>query len=547
MSPKTLTRLLIALAALGVIALIVHFIGSGGGISEVSSSTNKAKVFSDFPINDITKIEVKKKDESLEIVKGATSWEVTERENYPANTEEIVKLLRNLWDLDIAQPVVVGRSQYGRLSLLDPASKDAPEEETATVLSFLGKDGKELAQLWLGKIFERSEGRPDPFGGGMAKTDVGRYVKRGDGNSVYLLADTFVNIKTEPADWIDKSFFKVEKLKSIEIITANKGDDWKLERTEENGDLTLVKAGPNEKLDPNKVSSMKSAFASPQIEDVYVGEDKSKEKTGAVTFKIDTFDGFHYEVSVGEKNDLNELPLLVKVSADFPKVRKPGAEESDEEKTKADKEFSDHLASLEKKLADEKRLEGHIFKVRSYVVDSLHKKRSELMEEKKEGDQEKAKEVAPGVSLPGLPDAMPTPAKPAPAPEAKPAEAPKPAVAPEAKPAETVKPAPAPVSKPAEAPKPAAAPEAKPAEAVKPAPAPESKPAEAPKPATAAPEAKPAEAAKPAAAPEAKPAAAPKPAPAPEAKPAEAPKPAPAPESKPAEAPKSAATPEAKP
>ncbi len=46
-------------------------------------------------------------------------------------------------------------------------------------MTFQNKEGKDLASLWLGKVYERSEGRPDPFGGGMAKTDAGRYVKRG--------------------------------------------------------------------------------------------------------------------------------------------------------------------------------------------------------------------------------------------------------------------------------------------------------------------------------------------------------------------------------
>lgn len=426
MGTKTLIRLLIALALLGGVAAILHFVGSGGAVSEVGSSTTKRKVYEDFPINEVAKIVIKQKEGSLTLAKGAGTWEVAEREGYPANSEPVVGLLRKIWDLNVVQPITIGRTQYGRLGLLDPSEEGAAADETATILTFQDKDGKDLASLWLGKVYERNEGRPDPYSGGMARTDAGRYVKRGDGNAVHLVGDTFADVKTEAPDWLDKNFFRVEKIQSIEIVSASKDDDWKLERADESGDFTLAKAAETEKLDPNKVVSMKSAFSNSQFEDVFIGEEKGQQKTDQTTFKIATFDGFQYEISVGEKNDLNELPLVLKVSAELPKERKPGEEESDEEKKKLDQEFADRVAALQKKLDQEKKLEGHAFKVRSYLVDTITKKRSELLEEKKE-EAATTEEVAPGVSLP-------VPALPVPAPEAKP-EAPAPEAKPEPAPA----------------------------------------------------------------------------------------------------------------
>ncbi len=493
MGTKTLVRLLVALAALGAVAAILHFSGSGGSVSEVGSSTNKKKVFDDFPINEIAKVVIQEKETSVTLSKGADSWEVAEREGYPADSEPVVGLLRKIWDLNIVQPITIGRTQYGRLWLLDPAASEVSADEAATLLTFQDKEGKDLASLWLGKVYERSEGRPDPFGGGMAKTDAGRYVKRGDANSVYLVGETFSDVKTEAPEWIDKAFFRVEKIQSIEIATAEKGDGWKLERSEESGDFVLAAAAAEEKLDSNKVASMKSAFSNPQIEDVFVGEEKGLQKTDQATFKIATFDGFRYEISVGEKNDLNELPLTVEVSAELPTERKPGEEESDEEKERLDKEFAERVESLTKKLEQEKKLEGHVFKVRSYIVDSILKKRSELLEEKKEEETE-GEEVAPGVSLPGLPapapqsEAKPAPAEPKPAPEAEEAppapEKPAPAETPSPEKKDAAAPAPAPEAGAKEAPA-----EGKPApEASAPAPeaAPEA-PATAPAGAPAAP------------------------------------------------------------
>ncbi|MBP9222777.1 MAG: DUF4340 domain-containing protein [Verrucomicrobiales bacterium] len=405
MGTKTLIRLLVALVVIGVIAAILHFLGSGGAVSEVSSSTDKPKIFMDFPINDVSKVVIRKKEGSVTLAKGETSWEVSEREGYPATTDPVIQLLRKVWDLKIVQPITIGRSQYGRLGLVAP-EETAEGEESATIVLFQDKEGKDLASLWLGKVYQRSEGRPDPFGGGMATTDAGRYVKKGDSNSVYLVGDTFADVKIEAAEWIDKGFFKVEKIKSLELVTNEKANDWKLERKSETDPFVLVGATPNEKLDQNKLSSMQSAFSNAQMEDVYTGAEAKEQKTDVSLFKVVTFDGFRYEIAVGAKTDLNEMPLSLKVSADLVEKRTAGEEESAEEKTKLDEAFNASLSTLRKKLEQEKTLEGHVFKVRSYIVDSITKKRSELMEDKPEAAA--SEEVAPGVTLPGMaPSSLP--------------------------------------------------------------------------------------------------------------------------------------------
>lgn len=404
MGNKTLTRLLIALAIIGAIAAILHFTGGGSGISTTKSSTIKKKVFADFPINDVAGIVIKDKESSLTLTKGEKSWEVKERGGYPATSEPIVSMLKEIWDLNIGQPVTIGRSQYGRLQLVAP-DEASSDDEAATIVSFTDAEGTELASLWLGKVFERSENRPNPMGGGMAMSDAGRYVKPGNTNSVYLVGSTLDTIQAEPSNWVDKSFFKIELIKTIELVTGNKDEDWKLVREEPEGDLKFANPRPGEEIDPAKVSSMRAAFSNPQMEDVFHGDAAKEQKTDAATFKITTFDGFTYEIATGAKDDLGNLPLTIKVNGKFEEKRKPGEEESDEEKEKADQAFADKLQEKKDKLAKEKALEGHVFQVRSYNVDAILKKRSEILKEE-EADEE-GKEVAPGVKLPGLPGSSP--------------------------------------------------------------------------------------------------------------------------------------------
>jgi hypothetical protein len=60
------------------------------------------------------------------------------------------------------------------------------------------------------------------------------------------------------------------------------------------------------------------------MEDVLTGDALKETKVDHATFKITTFEGFTYEIALGEKNDLNELPMTLKVDGKFEEKRKAG-------------------------------------------------------------------------------------------------------------------------------------------------------------------------------------------------------------------------------
>lgn len=412
MGLKSLIRMLGVLIVCFIIFGIVKCSSDRQGVTTVKSSPSKKKVFDDFPINDVAGIKIIEKDQTVTLAKGEKTWEVAERENYPVDTKRVLDLIRSIWDLNIAQPVPLQKNQYGRVKLLSPEEEETGADEAATIVRLTGADGKDLGSIWLGKVHEASEGRANPFGGGMMMNDVGRYVKRGDSNAVFIVGETFDDAAADPSEWLDTSFFEVSKIRQISRKTENAEDDWSLSREEVTGEFVLDDAAEGEELDSTKVTSMKSAFSSPQFEDVFVG-DEQEEPTGNV-FTVSTFDGFTYTIAAGEKNDLNELPLTIKVSGDFPEKREEGEEESDEEKKQKDEAFAQELKEKKEKLAREKKLEGRIFKVRSFVVDSITKTRSEILVEKEE------EEEAPEAPAPDAAPAPPVPPAPAPAqPEAE--------------------------------------------------------------------------------------------------------------------------------
>jgi hypothetical protein len=393
MKSNQLASLVIVLVVAGLLALLFSAVRERQ-IHRVGEGVLKTKVIPGFPVNDVAALTITAKGESLNLSRKEGTWGIQERGGYRADFEKVGNLLRDVYDLGIVERVEVGESKLGRVGLLDPANKEAAEEEKPVVLTFRNEKAEELAGLWVGKEYKKEE--RSQFG--TFDQTAGRYVKTPQGEDVYLVAQEFESAKTDPASWLDKDFFEISKVKSVERIGASPEENWKLVRDSDTADFTLVDAKPEEELDKNKVSSMKNAFSSPSFEDVMLGE--KVEKPSKVTFKIETFEGFNYEVKIGNKDDAaNEYLLTVNVSANLPKERKAAENESEEDKKTNEETFKEEQKKLKEKLDKEKRLKGYVYKVRGFVVDSINKNRSEILAEKKTEETGAKTDEA---SVPGL-------------------------------------------------------------------------------------------------------------------------------------------------
>jgi hypothetical protein len=353
------------------------------------------KLIPNFPINDIAHLRIKQTTGEVNLVKKDDLWRVKERQDYPANFSELSEFLRKIQDLKTIQDVKVGASQMGRLELNPP---DKGGAGTATLVEF--KDAKDatLKSLLLGKKYTRSSGDNSPMGGG--DFPVGRYVMVPDGqNKVWLINDPLSNVETKPEQWLNKDFFKVEKLKSIAVTHPEATNSWKLEREKEGGDLKLADAKPEEQLDTGKASGAGYALSSPSFNDVLGAETKPEPN---ITAKLETFDGFTYNVKLGKAMKEENYPLQVAVEGNFAKQREAGKDEKPEDKEKLDKEFKDKTTKLEEKLKQEKAYEKWTYLVAKWTVDPLLKERKDLLAEKKE----ETKDAPPVPSAPPIADPL---------------------------------------------------------------------------------------------------------------------------------------------
>lgn len=409
-----------------------YFYGKKKESYTASSFQSGQKVIKDFPLNEIAQVRIKQATNEVNLVRGDV-WTVKERWNYPANFSEIHEFLRKVWELKPVQDVEAGKSQYGRLQLVSPAESQGTN--SGTLVEFKDSKGAAAKSLILGKkLMKESQG--SPFGGGGGEFPVGRYVLVPDTTSkVWLVNETFSNIDTKPEQWLNKDFFKVEKVKSVEVSFPDKPtNNWSVARETESGEWKLVgEAKEGEKFDASKASSLNYALSSPSFNDI-ASPDLKPEETGLAqptVAKLETFDGFLYTVSLGGKTNEDNQFFKLSVQANIAKERTPGKDEKPEDKEKLDKEFKEKKEKLEEKLKAEQKYEKWTYLVSKWTVDALLKERKDFMSEKKE-EEKKPEADAPKALDPVVPSPIETlppqiknlPAVPLPTP--KPEDTPKP-------------------------------------------------------------------------------------------------------------------------
>lgn len=353
----------------------------------------------DFDVNSVQKIRVKDAQSEVNVVLNGTAWSVAERGGYEASFDKISRALLALKEQKISKKQIVGKESWGKIGVQPPGEPDA--YGIGTLVELLDAKGNLKKSLILGgNVTSSGNQNASPFGGNSER--LIRIPE--DGNTIWVVGNTFADIDTKPDSWVEKAFFDVQKLKSVEVTAAKPEDSWKASRADADAtEFTLEAAKPGEKLDNGK-TNLTSLLSSPTFNDV-LGKDKAAATMkDAVKAKLVTFDGFTYNVQAvkqaGKDGAGDKYYLTLAVSADIAKERAPVKDEKAEDKKKNDDSFAEEKKKKEEKLAAEKKLEGWVYEVSDYTLGSLLKKRAEILAE-----PEKPGAPAEGSAPPaGLPD-----------------------------------------------------------------------------------------------------------------------------------------------
>lgn len=405
MKPKQLTLIVLMALVLGGAGLLItrqreaSYQTSGSGLG--------GKVLPEFPLNDVAGVVINDGTNTLHLKKQDGVWKLEERYGYPADYADLSSFLREVWELKAVQSEKASASDRKRLQLVEPGEGG---ESGGTLVSFSGADGKPVAKLILGKQKMRKSATPSQFG--EDSWPDGRWVYvAGSGDNVALVDKAFSNIKTEADQWIDKEFFKVEKLKSAEVTHGEATNSWRIFREVEAGELKLADTAEGEELDTGKAAPVGNLLSWPSFIDVAdPGLDAATAgMESPVVAKLETFEGLSYTVKVGGAVGTNDnYYVQVSVAGSFPESRQAPEGESDEDKARLDQEFKEKTEKLQEKLKKEQRLDGWTYIVSKWTVENLLKNRADFLKV-----EEPAAEVdgagggaLPDPTIPPLPPAL---------------------------------------------------------------------------------------------------------------------------------------------
>lgn len=304
--------LLIAAALIGGLALLMKSRDEASW--QEAAVEAGSKLLGDLAVNDVASVRLLGAEGRVTAKRANDTWVIEERGNYPANFAKISALVRKVAELEPVQTVPLGEGDAAALVLKLPTG-GAPDAETGTLVELSDASGKKLAALVAGKTHSTSS--PDAGPMGMAGDMVtGRYLLLADApGTAYLVTETFSDLQTSPAQWIDKNFVRPGPPKRIEVKAEGKDRRWTIERDAPGAAWKLAGAGKNDNLDPTKLLNIDSLVTGLAVADVPDAPDDARlkplrEKPVSVT--LDSFEGLRYALTFGE-GGADNLPAEISV------------------------------------------------------------------------------------------------------------------------------------------------------------------------------------------------------------------------------------------
>ena len=376
--------ILISLVVLAAAALL-YFSGLRG--NRGATIIVGKEPLADLPVSEISAIVIADEASTLSLKRAEDQWVVVSRQGYPADPDRIENFVKSFTEMKALRELSAGAEQLDRIGL-----------KRGTRVTFQDKNGKAIHTLTLGKELNAPGSDNQQSAMGRGGFPDRRFVMvDGERSSITVVDQTFNNATTGPADWLDKTFFKVEKPNAIKVIYngTDSTNSWKLTKTSDIADWKLDGELPDGKeLDTAQAPT--SALSNPAFNDLANDAEKVALDQNATQIKINTSEGFEYALKVGDSTEGSDKIVSVAITANFPEKRTPAENESAEDKKKLDEEWATAQKTLQDKLASEQKFTQHAYRVSSFTVDSILKKRSELI--KDEGDG--AITPPPGGNLP---------------------------------------------------------------------------------------------------------------------------------------------------
>ena len=252
-------------------------------------------------VADIASIRIVEPKSALTLQRRDEGWTIAERGGFPAELAKVREFVLKLAALKVGQSEPIGEKDRARLNL----------DASGTLVELAAADGKPLARLTVGKkYYKREVENPD-----KAPAD-GRFVGLpGEPGQAYLVSDALAQASTRSADWIDRSSFQVEKVKTLEVRYPG-GGGWRIERNADNAEWKLEGARPGEKLDVGRANAASYSLSLLELADVAPKDAKHTGLESPTLVNATTLAGRAYALKVGRLEGENYYLSLQSSGAD---------------------------------------------------------------------------------------------------------------------------------------------------------------------------------------------------------------------------------------
>ena len=277
-------------AAILVVLLVV--LGGGALLYQHQERTQRPEnvgtlgrtLFKDLKVADIAAIRIQEPKATLTVQRKDERWVLAERADFPADLARVREFVLKVISLKVGQSEPLGEKDRARLSL----------DASGTKLEFNDAQGKALGALLIGrKYFKREVENPD-----KAIPD-GRFVALpAEAGTAYLVGDPLLLATTRTSEWIDRTSFHVDKVKTLEVRYPG-GGGYRIERQADNAEWKLAGANPGEKLDISRANAASYSLSLLELADV-APKDADTGLDQPVLINATTLEGAAYAIKVGK-------------------------------------------------------------------------------------------------------------------------------------------------------------------------------------------------------------------------------------------------------
>jgi hypothetical protein len=305
----------------------------------------------DLKAADIAAVRIVEPKATLTVQRKDERWVIAERADFPADVAKVREFVLKAIGLKVGQSEPIGDQDRARLNL----------DASGTRIEFAAADGKPLARLIVGKkYFKREVDHPD-----KAIADGRFVILPGEAGTVVLVSDPLAQASASSSEWIDRSAFQVERVKSLELRYPG-GGGWRIERKADNADWQLAGARRGEKLEATKANAASYSLGLLELADVVPKDAKDTGLEQPTRIEARTLDGLAYSIKVGRLEGENYYVSFTASGTLAP------AGEKDAERIKR----------IEERLPREKLLSQYVLLIPKSRLEDTLKKRAELLQKK---------------------------------------------------------------------------------------------------------------------------------------------------------------------